>query len=279
MGHIFISYSHKDKKYVEKLEKKLIDEGFDVWIDHRIDYGDKWPEEIEKAIDICDAYVVVMSKNAAESQWVGRERIHAEKRRKPFFPLLLKGENWFSLGDIQYVDVKAGAMPPERFYKRLASVIDRKEKDRLIAFPIKGEAVFHKKPLGDKNNSKLRRFNLVFDYGPVGIGPVHQHYDFLWKFQLDIGKPFKIQDGIVIIRIKDHTAHRLAEGNVDSSPENSNRAISRLTFHVSERLKNNLSLPSPELKQDLTPSSHDIETLMGIDPDRVQFGEWVSCSS
>ena len=39
MGHIFISYSHKDKKYVENLEKKLLDEGFDVWIDHRIDYG------------------------------------------------------------------------------------------------------------------------------------------------------------------------------------------------------------------------------------------------
>ena len=26
MGHIFISYSHKDKEYVEKLEKKLIKE-------------------------------------------------------------------------------------------------------------------------------------------------------------------------------------------------------------------------------------------------------------
>ena len=46
MGHIFISYSHKDKKYVEKLEQKLLDEGFDVWIDHCIDYGDDWLSEI-----------------------------------------------------------------------------------------------------------------------------------------------------------------------------------------------------------------------------------------
>ena len=37
MGHIFISYSHKDKTYVEKFEEKLITKGFDVWIDHRID--------------------------------------------------------------------------------------------------------------------------------------------------------------------------------------------------------------------------------------------------
>ena len=38
MSHNFISYSHKDQKHVEKLEKKLIEEGFNVWIDHRIDY-------------------------------------------------------------------------------------------------------------------------------------------------------------------------------------------------------------------------------------------------
>ena len=62
MGHIFISYSHNDKDYVEKLEKKLIDEGFDVWVDHRIDYGSQWPKEIQKALDACDAFVVVVSE-------------------------------------------------------------------------------------------------------------------------------------------------------------------------------------------------------------------------
>ncbi len=51
MGHVFISYSHEDSEYVEKLEKKLIREGFDVWIDHRIDYGTNWPREIREAID------------------------------------------------------------------------------------------------------------------------------------------------------------------------------------------------------------------------------------
>ena len=127
MGHIFISYSHKDSKYVEKLEKKLISEGFDVWIDHRINYGSRWTKEIEKAIDTCDAYIVVMSKDAKESQWVQREVIHAEKRRKPFFPLLLKGERWFSLGNIQFVDVEGGKIPPKDFYEDLAMVVSRKQ--------------------------------------------------------------------------------------------------------------------------------------------------------
>ena len=122
MGHIFISYSHKDKKYVEKLEQKLIDEGFNVWIDHRIDYGSRWTEAIENAIDSCSAYIVVMSNDAKESPWVQREMIHAEKRRKPFFPLLLNGDTWFSLGNIQYVDVSDGSFPPMRYYQRIKRI-------------------------------------------------------------------------------------------------------------------------------------------------------------
>ena len=127
MGHIFISYSHKDTAYVEKLEAKLIREGFDVWVDHRIDYGSRWTKEIEKAINTCDAYIVVMSETARESQWVERERIHAEKRRKPFFPLLLKGDAWFELGNIQFMDVRGGKLPPKAYYENIARFVPRKE--------------------------------------------------------------------------------------------------------------------------------------------------------
>lgn len=127
MGHIFISYSHKDKKYVEKLEQKLIEEGFNVWIDHRIDYGSQWTQAIETAIDNCDAYIVVMSEDAKKSSWVQREMIHAERRKKPFFPLLLSGEFWFSLGNIQFVDLRKSSLPPEKFYKRLEKVTPRRK--------------------------------------------------------------------------------------------------------------------------------------------------------
>ncbi len=148
MSHIFISYSHKDTAYVEKLEKKLISEGFDLWVDHRIDYGSRWTKEIEKAIDACDAYIIVMSKNSAESQWVERERIHAEKRRKPFFPLLLKGERWFSLADIQFVDVTSGELPPVGFYEKL-------NKEIKIGTPNKDIVVTQEKLVSDINKASL----------------------------------------------------------------------------------------------------------------------------
>jgi len=149
MGHIFISYSHKDKKYVEKLEKKLIDEGFDVWIDHRIDYGSRWTKEIEKAIDTCAAYIVVMSKNSSESQWVERERIHAEKCRKPFFPLLLSGEGWFSLNDIQFFDVTGGKLPPKSYYDDIARFVPRKSKAASIGTSVGQKEQHNENKKGD----------------------------------------------------------------------------------------------------------------------------------
>ncbi len=125
MGHIFISYSHKDKDYVEKLEKKLQDEGFEVWIDHDIDYGTQWPKEIQKALDACDAFIVVVSENAYASEWVQAEVARAKRKKKPFFPLLLKGDTWLTIEAIQYVNVKGKKLPPKDFFDRLGKVADR----------------------------------------------------------------------------------------------------------------------------------------------------------
>ncbi|MCP4139325.1 MAG: toll/interleukin-1 receptor domain-containing protein [Chloroflexi bacterium] len=146
MGHVFISYSHKDKKYVEKLEKKLISEGFEVWIDHHIDYGSQWSKEIQRALDTCDAFVVVVSENAYKSKWVQNEVARADRKKKPFFPLLLQGEAWLVIEAFQYVDVKNGALPPEKFYRRLATVTVRKKKTMLVPpVPIREKPVAQKK--------------------------------------------------------------------------------------------------------------------------------------
>jgi len=132
MSHIFISYSHKDSKYVEKLEKKLIEEGFNVWIDHRIDYGSQWPKEIQRQLDACDAFIVVVTENSYESKWVQNEVARADRKRKPFFPLLLQGDAWLAIEAFQYVDVRNGSLPPEKFYKRLEKVTPRKQIETTV---------------------------------------------------------------------------------------------------------------------------------------------------
>src|SRR5688572_3601056 len=96
MSHLFISYSHKDKEYVHKLAEALQVEGFDVWIDDRIDYGTRWPLVIESAIDSCDSFILVASENAHASEWVQHELARAQRLHKQIFPLLLKGHPWIS---------------------------------------------------------------------------------------------------------------------------------------------------------------------------------------
>ncbi len=127
MGHIFISYSHKDKAYVHRLQEALQSEGFDAWIDDRIDYGARWPKVIQDQLDACDAFIVVVSENSYESEWVQNEVARATRKRKPFFPLLLNGDTWLSIESTQYVDVTSQELPPKKFYERLSKVTSRRK--------------------------------------------------------------------------------------------------------------------------------------------------------
>lgn len=129
MGHIFISYSHKDKAYIHKLQEALRNEGFEVWVDDRIDYGTEWPKVIQKHLDECDAFIIVVSDNAYESKWVQNELARAERKKKPFFPLLLSGDPWLTVEATQYFDVSNKSLPTEKFYERLALVTPRRKQE------------------------------------------------------------------------------------------------------------------------------------------------------
>ena len=126
MAHIFISYSHKDKAYVNKLYEALTARGFDAWIDDRIDYGSEWPKEIQRRLDACDALILVMTPRAYDSKWVHNELSRAQRFGKEVFPLLLDGDGpWLSVESLQYVDVRGRRLPPEDFYDRLEKVAPR----------------------------------------------------------------------------------------------------------------------------------------------------------
>jgi tetratricopeptide (TPR) repeat protein len=132
MGHVFISYSHKDKSYVEKLKHALLERGIDVWIDERIDYGEEWPKIIEQHLDESEAFILVMSDNARASKWVQNEVTRADRKKKTIVTLLLQGEPWLSVEAIQYEDVTDGSLPSEKFYEhftvRKEKPVNRKEK-------------------------------------------------------------------------------------------------------------------------------------------------------
>jgi hypothetical protein len=126
MSHVFISYSRQNRTYARRLADHLIASGFDVWIDDRIDYGSLWADVIQKAIEDCAAFVIIMSPESRESQWVQTECEYAAQQGKKVFPLLLDGDVFFRYVSVQYVNVTGGALPPDAFLDEVAEHAPRK---------------------------------------------------------------------------------------------------------------------------------------------------------
>lgn len=87
----FISYSNRDKRFVSRLAEDLRGrEGIDVWLDKwEINPGDRIPERIEEGLCEADGFILVLSPESVDSQWVEYERqawlmlqIDEEKRAK-----------------------------------------------------------------------------------------------------------------------------------------------------------------------------------------------------
>ncbi|MEM8504861.1 MAG: GUN4 domain-containing protein [Cyanobacteria bacterium P01_D01_bin.1] len=134
---IFISYSRQDQAYVRKLINAFESKGLSVWLDERIDYGTAWQKVIEDHLRACQVFVLVMTPHSLESHWVQCELSLALELKKPVFPLLLEGERWFSVARIQIVDVRSGALPPERFFKKVSTSVVRVEVKKVaISEPI-----------------------------------------------------------------------------------------------------------------------------------------------
>lgn len=134
MEHIFISYSHKDSAYAHELAACLEDNGLTVWADSRLDYGDQWPHVLQNQLDSCAAFIVIMSSNSYESQWVQNELSRAKRKNKKVYPLLLQGEGpWLSVEAIQYVDVRTQELPPRQFIERIKKELNKShEKSKEI---------------------------------------------------------------------------------------------------------------------------------------------------
>ena len=91
----FISYSHKDEEFARRLYSRMRDEHLRVWFaPEHIKGGEKLHEQIDRAIQIHDRLLLVLSENSMQSEWVitairNARRIALEEKRRKLFPIRL----------------------------------------------------------------------------------------------------------------------------------------------------------------------------------------------
>jgi hypothetical protein len=70
---VFISYSHADQEWLERLRrhlKPLVREGLDCWDDTHIRPGDDWQQEIRTALDTAQVAVLLISADFFASNFI-----------------------------------------------------------------------------------------------------------------------------------------------------------------------------------------------------------------
>ncbi|MEW6287613.1 MAG: TIR domain-containing protein [Chloroflexota bacterium] len=110
MEKVFISYSRKDMDFVRKLAGDLETAGYDVWWDITdLRGGDDWVRNIPEAIKTSLYFIVVLSPNSIESEWVRKEYTQALSLRKKIIPIMLAAcEVPFALNTINFVNFSEG---------------------------------------------------------------------------------------------------------------------------------------------------------------------------
>ena len=107
MERVFISYSRKDKVFVQHLASDLERSGLDVWWDLTdIQGSDVWMQKIEEGLDSSKYYILVMTPDALKSRWVRRELLSADQKEIKIIPVHLRACKSFPLAvrDLQPVD-------------------------------------------------------------------------------------------------------------------------------------------------------------------------------
>ena len=91
----FISYTSKDEEFVRRLHSRMRDEHLRVWFaPEDVKGGEKLYEQIERAIQIHDRLLVVLSESSMRSKWVMTEirkarKVELRENRRKLFPIRL----------------------------------------------------------------------------------------------------------------------------------------------------------------------------------------------
>lgn len=109
---IFLSHSSKDRDFVLRLARVLKEHKIRYWYSAtHISGAKQWHDEIGRALNRCDWFLVVLTPNAVRSQWVKRELLfvlNEVRYNERIIPLLRRPCEYsrlsWTLTEFQFVD-------------------------------------------------------------------------------------------------------------------------------------------------------------------------------
>lgn len=129
IGHVFVSYSRKNRKIVERYVEAFRKMDFIVWQDvSSIPPGEEWHKALLEAVENSAVVVVFWSQYAHQSKYVNEEVDHAIKRGKPIIPVRLDPST--ELGKLEpFNAVEDGSNAAQKVATRLLQVAARLKRE------------------------------------------------------------------------------------------------------------------------------------------------------
>ncbi|MBN2302982.1 MAG: toll/interleukin-1 receptor domain-containing protein [Anaerolineae bacterium] len=115
---IFISYSHEDSKFIDRLVNDLEILGANIWVDKNIRAGIPWGNAIQQGLDTSEVMLLVISPDSMNSPNVEREWQYFLVNDKSIIPICLKhAKMHFQLANLQHINFCD--QPYEQAFKQL----------------------------------------------------------------------------------------------------------------------------------------------------------------
>jgi hypothetical protein len=135
IGSVHISHAPQDADYVRQLVDHLTGAGIPATYDREPEAA--LPKDVVRAkVDVSRGVIVVMSPAAKDAPRVRAQHERADELGVPVVPLLLDGEPFFGLANLEYTDVTGGRMPPAYLVERLRGIaLGRRGADPAVPPP------------------------------------------------------------------------------------------------------------------------------------------------
>lgn len=122
--YVFVCYAHDERAVVLDQIRWLRDDGFDVWFDEAIEAGNRWSEDLARAVEGCAAVLYFLSPRSATSRYCLDEIHFALECGRPIVPAEIEPVTLtpglrLSLGGTHRIFMYR--LGPEEFRRKLAS--------------------------------------------------------------------------------------------------------------------------------------------------------------